>query len=234
VILNLLAAGAKAPHGIFLASPNKGTPSPMPRQERAERTRLAILDAAAVEFDERGYEGARLDRIIERTGVTKGAVYFHFKSKLDLARALVDEKYTAWPVIVAEVSGSGMRGIAAATELTRRVGAVFLDDVRVRAAMSLSQTVLPPGIENNPYDRWTDIIEMFLAQAVEDGELVAETDIRGLATVAVQSFFGAYMIAHELDRLSSLPDDVSRIWLALAGRGVLDGAGARGPLKQTD
>ncbi|WP_285115359.1 TetR/AcrR family transcriptional regulator [Leifsonia sp. fls2-241-R2A-40a] len=186
----------------------------MPRQERAERTRLAILDAAAAEFDERGYEGARLERIVERTGATKGAVYFHFRSKLDIARALVAEKYANWPVIIGEVIGSGLRGLAAAEEITQRVGAVFATDVRVRAAMKLSQTVLPPDVDDNPYDRWIGVISGLLDQEAEDRGLVG-FDARGRATVVVQTFFGAYMIADELGRLAGLRDDIARMWAVI-------------------
>jgi AcrR family transcriptional regulator len=187
----------------------------MARQQRAERTRDAILRAAAAEFDEFGYEGARLDRIIERTDATKGAVYFHFKSKLDIAKALVEEKYTNWPVIVAEVTGSGRSGIEAARELTHRVADVFVRDIRVRAAMKLTQTVLPPSKEDNPYERWTQLITVFIDQAARDGEISA-SDPRAFAAVAVQGFFGAYMIDHELGLLDQLASDVDRLWDTLA------------------
>ena len=183
----------------------------MPRQERAERTRVAILDAAAAEFDEYGYEGARLERIVERTGATKGAVYFHFRSKLDIARALVADKYDNWPVIIAEVAESGLRGIAAVEELTQRVAAVFVAEVRVRAAMKLSQTVLPPAPQENPYDRWVVVIAGLLQQEIDDKEL-SGVDAAAIARVAVQGFFGAYMIADELGTLSSLPADIARLW----------------------
>lgn len=186
----------------------------MVRQERAERTRAAILDAAAAEFDEHGYEGARLERIVERTGATKGAVYFHFRSKLDIARALVAEKYANWPVIIQEVEDAGLRGAAAAEELTQRVGAVLAGDVRVRAAMKLTQTAFPPSAEDNPYDRWVQVIGGLLAQEVEDRRLTG-VDPAALATVAVHAVFGAYMIADELGRLEGLPADIARIWQAL-------------------
>lgn len=184
----------------------------MPRQERAERSRAAILEAAADEFDQHGYAGARLERIVERTGLTKGAVYFHFRSKLDLAKALLEEKYGNWPRIVAEIDGSDLRGFEAAVELTRRVGAVFASDVRVRAAMTLSQTILPPGPDADPYDHWVGVIERYLAQ--EDA-LPGDLPPRELAIVAVQGFFGAYMIAAERGRLDGLPGDIDRLWRAL-------------------
>ena len=186
----------------------------MPRQERAERTRVAILDAAAAEFDEHGYQGARLERIVQRTGATKGAVYFHFRSKLDIARALVDEKYANWPVIIAEVADSGLRGLAAAEELTQRVAAVFVADQRVRAAMKLSQSVFPPTLENSPYERWVVVISGLLQQEIDDRGLVG-MDARTVATVVVQAFFGAYMIADELGTLEGLPKDVERLWAVL-------------------
>jgi AcrR family transcriptional regulator len=184
----------------------------MVRQERAEETRRVILDAAALEFDEVGFDAARLERIIARTSLSKGAVYFHFDSKLDLARELVAGKYTNWPVLVAEVTGSGLRGIDAATEITRRVGQRFVADVRVRAAMRLSQTVLPPAVDENQYDKWTELIAVFLQQGIDDRMVKPDTDSTAVAAVAVQAFFGAYMIDRELGRLGDLDADVDRLW----------------------
>lgn len=187
----------------------------MPRQERAERSRALILEAAADEFDQHGYAGARLERIVERTGLTKGAVYFHFRSKLDLAKALVQEKHGNWPGIVSDVDASGLRGAAAAAELTRRVGAVFASDVRVRAAMALSQTVLPPGPDADQYHHWVGVVAGYLAQ--EPDRLPAGMSPGDVATVAVQGFFGAYMIAAERDRLDGLAADIDRLWSTLTG-----------------
>lgn len=192
----------------------------MPRQERAERSRARILDAAADEFDAHGFSGARLERIVERTGLTKGAVYFHFRSKLDLARALVAEKYANGPAIVTAVEEGGLRGVAAATDLTRRVGAVFREDVRVRAAMKLTQTVLPPETGDDPYAEWTGIVAGYLRQAVDDGELASDLDPQDVAEVAVQAFFGAYMIADDLGRLDGLDADIDRLWRVLTGAGA--------------
>ena len=63
------------------------------RLTRDER-RARILDAAASVFGERGYEGAVVDEIAGRAGVTKPVVYDHFSSKRDLYVALL-ELYTA-------------------------------------------------------------------------------------------------------------------------------------------
>ena len=52
--------------------------------EESRKTRRALLDAAVLEFSEKGINGARIDDIAERAGVTKGAIYTHFDSREDL------------------------------------------------------------------------------------------------------------------------------------------------------
>jgi len=48
-----------------------------------------ILAAAALEFAERGYGGARVDRIARRARVNKAMLYYHFGSKQGLYRTLL-------------------------------------------------------------------------------------------------------------------------------------------------
>ncbi|WP_053648569.1 MULTISPECIES: ScbR family autoregulator-binding transcription factor [unclassified Streptomyces] len=57
-------------------------------QERSERTRARLVGAAAELFDRYGYAGASLGDISRVAGVTKGALYFHFASKQELAAAV--------------------------------------------------------------------------------------------------------------------------------------------------
>ena len=45
---------------------------------------LRVLDAAAEAFMERGYDATSIDEIAERIGATKGAVYYSYRSKLDI------------------------------------------------------------------------------------------------------------------------------------------------------
>jgi AcrR family transcriptional regulator len=63
----------------------------MARQVRSEATRHKILDAAVEVFSEVGYAAAGWNTIIERTGMTKGALYHHFDSKESLASAVIEE-----------------------------------------------------------------------------------------------------------------------------------------------
>ncbi|MGL4307198.1 MAG: TetR family transcriptional regulator [Mycobacteriaceae bacterium] len=60
------------------------------KQERARRTRAAIVDAAAAEFGRSGYAAASVSTILEGSHATKGAMYFHFDSKEQLAAAVLE------------------------------------------------------------------------------------------------------------------------------------------------
>src|SRR5882672_7625690 len=53
-----------------------------------------ILAAAALEFAERGFGGARVDRIARRAKVNKAMLYYHFKSKQGLYRTLLRQIFT--------------------------------------------------------------------------------------------------------------------------------------------
>jgi AcrR family transcriptional regulator len=60
-------------------------------QARSEVTRQKLLDAAIDLFSEVGYPAAGLGEIIERAGMTKGALYHHFDSKDALATAIIEQ-----------------------------------------------------------------------------------------------------------------------------------------------
>jgi AcrR family transcriptional regulator len=63
-----------------------------------DQTRQTILEAAFWEMYRNGYQGASVDRILEGTGLTKGALYHHFPNKLQLGYAVVDEVIRGWIV----------------------------------------------------------------------------------------------------------------------------------------
>ena len=62
------------------------------RQERSERTRAQIVEAAAAAFAEHGFDGISLNDVVKRSGLSKGAFYFHFSSKEELAQSAFQVK----------------------------------------------------------------------------------------------------------------------------------------------
>jgi AcrR family transcriptional regulator len=65
-----------------------------PRKRMSAATRRAsIEDAATALFAERGYQGASIDEIAKRSGVTPPVLYDHFASKQDLYRRLLERHF---------------------------------------------------------------------------------------------------------------------------------------------
>ncbi|MFC7309321.1 TetR family transcriptional regulator [Streptomyces monticola] len=107
-------------------------------QERSVRTRRLLLHAAAEEFAARGYSGARLKTVVDRIGMTKGALYGHFASKEDLAEALADEAASCWEALRAEQAAQPLDSVAELRLLAERLALLMDDDLVFRAAVRLA------------------------------------------------------------------------------------------------
>jgi len=67
----------------------------MQQEERSERSRNQILDAALKLFSHRGYGATSVNDIAAEAGVSKGNVYHHFPDKETIFRALLDQYFQA-------------------------------------------------------------------------------------------------------------------------------------------
>ncbi|MEP7156625.1 MAG: TetR family transcriptional regulator [Betaproteobacteria bacterium] len=59
-------------------------------KEEAQETRDRLLDTAEHVFNEKGVSRTSLSEIAEAAGLTRGAIYWHFKNKLDLFNAMME------------------------------------------------------------------------------------------------------------------------------------------------
>ncbi|MCZ6673583.1 MAG: TetR/AcrR family transcriptional regulator, partial [Verrucomicrobia bacterium] len=62
-----------------------------PHVKAPKETRAKILHVAMEEIHLHGFQGVSLNKIVEKAGVTKGALFHHFKGKSELGYAVVDE-----------------------------------------------------------------------------------------------------------------------------------------------
>ena len=107
-------------------------------QERSARTRRLLLDAAAREFAAHGYSGARLQTVVNRIGMTKGALYGHFASKEDLAAGVAAEAALAWEALRGELAASALDAGKELRFLAERLARLMDDDTAFRAAVRLT------------------------------------------------------------------------------------------------
>jgi AcrR family transcriptional regulator len=66
---------------------------PPERLRDAERTKADILTVATREFADRGYAGARINEIADKTSTTKRMIYYYFGGKEQLYVAVLEEAY---------------------------------------------------------------------------------------------------------------------------------------------
>jgi AcrR family transcriptional regulator len=170
-------------------------------QERALDTRDKVLTSAARVFDLRGYVGAGMAEIVLGTGMTRGAVYFHFAGKADLARALIEQQHAGWPRLKSAVERKGLQGLDAIHDLLARIARQMRDDVQARAAIKLAREA--SRIEEDtpsPFDDWCDYIGYCLRQAQLLGQMRTELDPATHAGIIVGMFLGVHEFTEIADR----------------------------------
>src|SRR5438067_11036398 len=69
--------------------------------ERPPGTRSRIQEVALELFTEQGYEATSLREVAERLGVTKAALYYHFKSKEDIVRSFTEDYRAELDTVIA-------------------------------------------------------------------------------------------------------------------------------------
>ncbi|WP_456391565.1 TetR/AcrR family transcriptional regulator [Nitratifractor sp.] len=74
---------------------------------RSSNKKAAILLTAAQHFSRYGYEGISLDAIAEEVGITKPAIYYHFKDKAGLYEAVLLERLQKLGDAIEEATGRG-------------------------------------------------------------------------------------------------------------------------------
>ncbi|MFF1277051.1 ScbR family autoregulator-binding transcription factor [Streptomyces marokkonensis] len=161
----------------------------MARQERAIRTRRTILEAAAAVFDERGYTSATIGEILERAGVTKGALYFHFGSKEELALGVFEEQLA---ISLPPQSSKLQELVDSGLVLALRLRTEPL--VRASVGLALDQGAL--GLDRTPaFGMWIDQTTRTLAEAKAGGELLPHVDATETAELLVASFSGVQLLS---------------------------------------
>ncbi|HVW44624.1 MAG TPA: ScbR family autoregulator-binding transcription factor [Amycolatopsis sp.] len=184
----------------------------MVKQARAEVTREAIIRGAAEVFDRYGYEATSLSDVMAAAGVTKGALYFHFSSKEDLANTVIERQHArsvgpAWD----SVDDGG--GLEAVIRLSHHLAAQLRADPVVRAGIRLT---LETGTFNrtrpDPYQDWIDAVAVLLRRASDAGELRAPIDPEPAARYFVGAFTGVQVLSEVLTGRVDVHERVREMW----------------------
>ncbi|MEU3524269.1 ScbR family autoregulator-binding transcription factor [Streptomyces sp. NPDC038707] len=177
----------------------------MARQERAIRTRNAVLEAAAAVFAERGYESATIAEILERAEVTKGALYFHFASKEELAQGVLEHAVTGLPPEQPiKIQSFVDTGLILAHRLPR--------EPLLRGAARLAADQGAQRFFGRPWRDWIDVAAGQLTLAKEGGEVLPHIDPDRIAQTMVAAFTGIQLMSQATSEMADIEERVSLLY----------------------
>jgi AcrR family transcriptional regulator len=171
----------------------------MARQVRSEATRQKILDAAIDVFSEIGYVAGGWNTIIERTGMTKGALYHHFDSKESLASAIIDEGSGILLVAFRNVCGSSSPALENMIHGTFTIASVLSSDKMAHAAEQLTAAL--SGFNEAAARFCASLVELMAAQATRasaEGDLRAGLDPLVVGESVVGAMFGTRLLSNAI------------------------------------
>lgn len=171
-------------------------------QSPASDTRDRIIASAARIFSQKGFQRASLDQVAADAGLTKGAIYWHFKSKNDLYFALLDARF--------QRDTSTMRGSVA--EMAAAAGNT--------SVVKLMASVFSSGLEQATTDPdWPRLFVEVMGQSREPEvrDRIAQFYEQGWDVVGrmVRDMQAAGLIRTDIN-----PDMMATFWFAL-GDGLI-------------
>jgi TetR/AcrR family transcriptional regulator len=169
------------------------TPGTDFRRKRAARTRRRILDAGLRVFSKRGYERASMDDIALELEATKGLLYYYFRSKEELLKAVLQEHplRIGIEILEREVPDGDLRealsDVALLSLREMREHRAFIRFLLLQAQCSPEQHEL---VFRELIDRWTRVFEAIIKRHLDDSSGVTAGY---LATQLVDVLLSAFL-----------------------------------------
>ncbi|MBE9110154.1 TetR/AcrR family transcriptional regulator [Nodosilinea sp. LEGE 07298] len=182
---------------------------------KAQDTKARIVEQAAALFNQQGYAGASMSDLMRATGLQKGGIYNHFRSKDELA-------LEAFSFAVQRIQQQFRGALTGKRHAVDRLLAIlsvyeqFLDNPPVQGGCPLLNTAVEsddthPALRQQTQlamDTWRSLIERIVNKGITRGELQPTVDSQAVATILIATLEGGIM-------LSKLYDDPSHLERAL-------------------
>ncbi|MBB1242003.1 TetR family transcriptional regulator [Streptomyces durbertensis] len=176
-------------------------------------TRRRLVVAAAEMFDRKGYASATLSDIARVAQVTKGALYFHFASKGDLAEAVQAAGSELLRDAVRRHRGHDNSPLQTLIDVTHWLATALRQEPTVRANFRLSRE--RDGrrpVFTDFHQRWLSLTSSLLEQARRAGELRVEAGHLGPHTLVASAVCGIEALADTDMPEVELTERVSALW----------------------
>jgi AcrR family transcriptional regulator len=158
---------------------------------RADTTRLQILRAASRQFARKPYSLVSLDDILADAEVTKGAMYFHFRSKYALASAIIEHRSLVARAAVDQLLAQKLSGLETLIDISYLVAIEDIGDETARAGLNLLESIgRTDGVQGDIHGEWVTAFAAIARKAVRDGDVIGDRDSQAIARLLVSMYLG--------------------------------------------
>ena len=200
----------------------------MKKVEQSEATRAVLLQAARELFTEYGYADATTGDIAKRAGVTRGALYYQFRDKFGLFRAVVEDLYLhVAQKVVSAIQASREKGEGLWDAITHAGTVAYLDACLDPAfqRIGLIESVVVLGWEEERAvdEKYGQRLVRGALQELMDAGLVTPQPVEPLAHLVLS-------IEHEAARYIARADDrlTARKEMSASLKRLFDGMRVKG------
>ena len=157
----------------------------------ADSTRQQILRAASHQFARRPYGLVSLDDIVAQAAVTKGAMYFHFRSKQALALAIIKDNTSMNRATVNELLARRLSGLETLVDIFLAIAAREIGDDLARAGIHLLESVdRTEGIQANLFRDWITAFATVIRRAITEGDVSEQCDPEDVSRLLIALYVG--------------------------------------------
>ncbi|MGO9069387.1 TetR family transcriptional regulator [Mycobacterium sp.] len=185
---------------------------------RADSTRNQILRAAARRFSQQPYHQVGLDDILAEAELTKGAMYFHFRSKHALALAVIEDETARSNEAVADLLARKFSGLETLIDFSYLLAVRDISEDIARAALHLLESIgRIGGLQAKLLGAWIDTLALAVGRAITEGDVFDECDPQEVGRLLVSIYMGLRQTS-DLDEPEQFLGDLEKTWaLALPG-----------------
>lgn len=153
-------------------------------KEEAARTRRAVLKAAVKTFSLKGYSGTSLEAVAKEAGMTRGAIYWHFKNKYQLLDAVIQQTHEKMKARVEKVFDSPISPMNKARQLIYEFFLIISeeDEFRVIEELMVFKSQKKKELQRFYKDHMEKVKEMrelmkgLILEGIEAGEFDSRLD----------------------------------------------------------
>lgn len=180
----------------------------------AEDTRRRLLDAAAAEFDRRGFEGARVADIAAGAELSNGALYRHFRGKSELlSAALTDRGARELAGLFAGADGRSIAAVLAAIGRSLDRMPTGKGGLMVEALVAARRDSEVAEVSSRHLAGTEEWLAGLIREGQEQGTIDPALDSASLARFCVMVVLGATLLAP-----AELEPSPTAGWTDLIGR----------------